>query len=87
MTGCPLDVCAVSLAQKPFSSVMLLALNWMEVFVTFTVQRASPFFIFAVIFAVPALFAVIFPYVSTEAILLLLEENVGFFPLDVMASR
>ena len=59
--SCPVEETAVSLALHPFSREICFALNAICVFSTRIVQLASPFLIFAVIFAVPALFAVIFP--------------------------
>lgn len=87
VTGRPVDAVADSLAQYPFSSEIDLALSWILVAATRTVQLASPFLIFAVILAVPAFFAVIFPYVFTDATFELLEEKEGFFPVEVMAAR
>ena len=59
--ACPVETTASSLLVSPFSIEMLFALSWMVVFCTVTLQLASPFLIFAVIMAVPAFFAVIFP--------------------------
>jgi hypothetical protein len=59
----------------------------MTVFSTFTLQLASPPEILAVMVAVPAFFAVIFPYVFTDATVELLEEKLGFFPVEVTAIK
>lgn len=58
-----------------------------EVFFTVILHEASTFLIFAVILQVPAFFAVISPYVFTEAIEEELLLNVGSFPLEATAIR
>ena len=61
VTLCPVDEAAVSTALSPFSNIRLVLFKVTFVFVTVTLQLASAFFVFAVIVALPAFFAVIFP--------------------------
>ena len=60
-TGCPVETAAFKSLLSPFSSVIFVSLNRTVVFLTVTLQLASPFLILARITAVPAFFAVILP--------------------------
>ena len=56
-----METAAFKSLLSPFSSVIFVSLNRTVVFLTVTLQLASPFLILARITAVPAFFAVILP--------------------------
>ena len=82
-TGCPVDTSAARLVVYPFSNDTEVFDSVMIVGSTIILQLASPFLILAVITASPAFFAVILPYVFTDATVESLDEKEGFFHVEV----